>query len=127
MGKKASEIERILSGKITNGDNTISLNESDHKAVLQALLILLGSAVNHSDAESAGSTVLEFVSDVKKAELNNMIFEITDNVKTMQASGKVIGELAGAFFEGVITTQNVERGGSRAGSTKTVVKLGELA
>lgn len=123
---KASEIARILSATIVFGEKVIELVESEHKAILQALMILVGSAPNHSDAESSGKVVLEFLADVKRGDLKDYNFEITDNVKTMLATGDQIVKLADVYSAGIPTTWNVERGGSRAGATREVKTLGSM-
>jgi hypothetical protein len=123
----ASEITRILSAIITFGKKVINLTESDHKAILQALMVLVGSAPNHSDAESSGKVVLEFLADVKESDLDKYTFEITDNVKVMVATGTQIRMLATAYSVGIPTEWKVNRGGSRAGSERKVVKLNELS
>ena len=123
----SEKIERVLSAVITAGGKVINLTEANHKAVLQALMILVGSAINHSDAESSGKVVLEFLSDVKVSDLKDYTFEITDQVKTMVASGDQISTLAKVYSVGVVTTWNVERGGSRAGAERKIVKLAELS
>lgn len=123
---KASEITRELSGTITVGDNEISLTESEHKAILQALIVLLASPPNHSDAKSAGELVSEFISDVKVSDLENYWFKVSDNVKEMLASGKQIRFLALAYAMEVETTWMVDRGGARSGSKKEVKPLTSL-
>ena len=123
MGTK---VARILSAVIEFGEKVIELNESDHKAILSALMILLGSAVNHSDAESSGKVILEFLADVKRGDLKDYNFTVTDGVKSMSATGDQIIKLADVFSVGVVTEWHVERGGSRAGSTKTIAKLGSM-
>jgi len=120
------KIERAMSAVITFGEKIINLTESDHKAILQALMILLGSPINHSDAEVSGKDVLEFLSDVRVTDLKDYTFQVTDQVKTMTASGDQIRGLATAYSVGVITEWHVTRGGSRAGSKKNVVKLSQL-
>jgi hypothetical protein len=123
---KASEIERILSCKITKDDGTIiELTEDSHLSVLNGLMNILQSTIGNSDAEKSQEDVSEFISDVKIAKLNKFIFEVTDNVKTVVVSGETLRALV-AVWSNATVQWHVTRGGKRAQTKAEVSKLGSL-
>ena len=125
MGKKASDITRILSAIFQFGDTIINLEEKDHKAVLSGLLNLLTSYAGNNDAVASRETVADFISDVKVTEFKQYQITVTDEVKTVSCNGETLLNLLNAW--GMVTTEwHVDRGGKRQYTKESPAKLGSL-
>jgi hypothetical protein len=123
---KAEDITRLYEGTIKIGKKVIQLTESAHKAILVSLMNLTCSAITNGDAGQAGEMILEFLSDVKKADLPNYEFQFTDQVKEVTIDGLTLHQLASLFnAESVSIDWKVSRGGKRS-IKKETVKLGSL-
>lgn len=124
---KASDIERIMTCKITQEDgNIITLTEDSHLAVLNGLMNILQSTIGNSDAERSQEDVSDFISDVKVAKLNKYSFELTDQIKTVVVSGETLRALTQVWNLADVTW-HVTRGGKRAQAKAEVAKLGSLS
>ena len=123
---KASDIERVMTCNITKDDGTIVvLSEDSHLAVLNGLMNILQSTIGNSDAERSQEDVSDFISDVKVAKLNQYVFELTDQIKTVVVSGETLRALTQVWSNAVVTW-HVTRGGKRAQTKDPVSKLGSL-
>lgn len=123
---KASDIERIMTCKITKDDgNIITLTEDSHLAVLNGLMNILQSTIGNSDAERSQEDVADFISDVKVAKLNQYTFELTDLVKTVIVSGETLRALTQVWNSAVVDW-HVERGGKRNQPKESAAKLGTI-
>jgi len=125
MGKKASEITRILSAVFQFGETIIKLNEENHKAVLAGLLNILTSYAGNNDAIASRETVMDFISDVKVSEMKQYQITVSDEVKTVSCDGETLLNLLNAWGQ-VSTEWHVDRGGKRQYTKESPAKLGSL-
>lgn len=126
MGKKASDITRVLSCTIKIGRKIINLTEEAHKTVLISLMNVIFSTVGNSDAGESKDEIDSFLSDVDSAELVNYKFFLTDLVKEATFTGLELQALTSVWGK-VKVEWNVDRGGKRAQKESVKVKLSALS
>ena len=127
MGKKASDIVRILSATFTTGRKIVSLTEETHKSVLLGLINILTSSPGNTSAVASRETVMAFLATRNVEKFPNTIIFVTDEVKTVECNGETLLALLSAWGN-VKAGWNVDRGGSRENANKEQpATLGELS
>lgn len=125
MGKKASDITRILSAKFTIGRKVIKLTEKTHRSVLLGLLNILTSHPGNSSAVAARESVAAFLSTADPEKFPTAKIYFTDEVKNVECTGQNLLDLIAAW--GMLkTTWNVDRGGKRQVEKEQPASIGEM-